>query len=77
MSASASQTTAIECEELVDSEKTAVPGTGIRCDTIQYTNTYTFADNAALDEVDLSELIFREDADNEQEYDPGSLAGHT
>jgi len=74
LSANASQTTAIECEELVDSEKTAVPTTGIRCDTIQYTNTYVFADNAALDTVDLSQLIFREDADNEQEYDPGSLA---
>jgi uncharacterized repeat protein (TIGR01451 family) len=45
LSASASQTTAIECEELVDSEKTAVPTTGIRCNNIQYTNTYTFADN--------------------------------
>jgi hypothetical protein len=74
LNANASQTTAIECEELVDSEKTAVPTTGIRCDTIQYTNTYAFVDNAALDTVDLSQLIFREDADNEQEYVPGSLA---
>jgi uncharacterized repeat protein (TIGR01451 family) len=74
LSASNSQTSTIECEELVDSEKTAVPTTGIRCDTIQYTNTYVFADTAALDSVDLSQLIFQEDADNEQEYDPGSLA---
>ena len=73
LSANASQTTAIECEELVDSEKTAVPTTSIRCDTIQYTNTYAFTNNAALDTVDLSQLIFQEDADNEQEYVPGSL----
>jgi len=68
-----SQTTAIECEELVDSEKTAVPAVGIRCGEIQYTNTYTFADNAALDSVDVSQLVFREDADHEQEYVAGSL----
>ncbi|MDY6950138.1 MAG: choice-of-anchor Q domain-containing protein [Thermodesulfobacteriota bacterium] len=74
LSASASQTTAIECEELVDSEKTAVAATGIRCDNIQYTNTYVFADNAALDSVNVSQFVFQEDADNEQEYVPGSLA---
>jgi uncharacterized repeat protein (TIGR01451 family) len=74
LNASDSQTTAIECEELVDSEKTAVPAAGIRCDNIQYTNAYIFADDAALDSVNISQLIFQEDADNEQEYVPGSLA---
>ncbi|MDY6989672.1 MAG: choice-of-anchor Q domain-containing protein [Thermodesulfobacteriota bacterium] len=74
LSASASQTTAIECEELVDSEKAAVPTTGIRCDNIQYTNTYVFADNAALDSVNVSQFVFQENADNEQEYVPASLA---
>ncbi|MBU1715114.1 MAG: DUF11 domain-containing protein [Proteobacteria bacterium] len=67
-------TTVIECEELVDSEKTALPVTGLRCDTIQYTNTYTFADDPALDGVDLSQLIFTENSDSEQEYVPVSLA---
>jgi uncharacterized repeat protein (TIGR01451 family) len=74
LTASDSQTTAIECEELVDSEKTADPTTGVRCNDIEYTNTYVFADNAALDGLNLSQLVFQEDADNEQEYVPGSLA---
>jgi uncharacterized repeat protein (TIGR01451 family) len=74
LSGSASQTTAIECEELVDSEKTAVPAAGIRCDTIQYTNTYIFEDTPVLDTVDISQFVFQEDADSEQEYVPGSLS---
>ena len=73
LNASSSQTTAIECEELADSEKTAVPGTGIRCGTIQYTNTYIFPDNAALDAVALAQMVFQENADSEQEYVSGSL----
>jgi uncharacterized repeat protein (TIGR01451 family) len=73
LNATGSQTSAIECEELVGADKIAAPVTGIRCTDIQYTNTYIFVDNAALDTVDLSQLIFREDADNEQEYVGGSL----
>jgi len=68
---SASQSTAIECEELVDSEKTANPSTGIRCDTIVYTNTYDFTSSAT---VPFNTLSFEEHADNQQEYVPGSLS---
>ena len=68
-----SQTSAIECEELVDVEKTAAPVPTIRCGFVQYTNTYIFADSAALNSVNLSQLIFDEAADQEQEYVAGSL----
>jgi len=42
LNASDSETTAIECEEGVDSEKSANPTTGERCGEIQYTNTGWF-----------------------------------
>ncbi len=74
LSASASQTTAIECEQLVDSEKTANPSTAQKCEEITYTNQYDFTDSSALDGVDLSDLHFEENADNNQQYVSGSLS---
>jgi len=68
-----SQTTAIECEELADSEKSHSVITPGRCGLVEITNTYAFADNAALDGVDLSQMTFTENADNEMEYVPGTL----
>jgi uncharacterized repeat protein (TIGR01451 family) len=65
-----SQTTAIECEELVDSQKTVSPSIGIRCANFQYTNTYDFAAGA---NVTLDTFSFEEHADNQQQYVPGSL----
>jgi uncharacterized repeat protein (TIGR01451 family) len=69
LTASATQTSAIECEEAVDSEKTAAPTTGERCDTIQYTNSYDFIAPG----ITLDTLTFEEHADNWQQYVPGSL----
>lgn len=67
-------TTAIECEELVDSEKTASPSTVDKCGEVTYTNTYNFTNNSALDGVDLSQLNFEEHAENNQQYVQGSLS---
>ncbi len=71
LSESASQTTAIECEELVDSNKTVTPSIGIRCTNFEYTNTYDFTAAANLT---LNSFTFEEHADNQQQYVPGSLA---
>ena len=70
LSASASETTAIECEELVDSNKSASPVTQELCENIQYTNTYDFGSPGIL----LSSLVFTDHAENQQEYVPGSLS---
>ncbi len=70
LTASASQTTAIECEELVDSEKTANPVTQERCETVEYTNTYDFGAAG----VSLHTLLFEEHAENQQQFVPGSLS---
>jgi len=69
LNASDSQTTAIECEEIADSNKTANPVTQERCETIEYTNTYDFGSAGIL----LNTLTFREFAENQQQYVPGSL----
>ena len=71
LAASASQTTAIECEELLTSEKTANPSTVERCDNIEYTNTYSFGSSAMMN---LNEIAFEEHADHEQQYVPNSLS---
>jgi len=70
LSATDSDSSAIECEEAVDSQKSASPVTNERCTNVQYTNTYDFTGSA---NVDLNDLIFEEHADNQQEYVPGSL----
>lgn len=73
LNASDSETVAIECEEGVDSEKSASPTTGERCGQITYTNTYTFDDVAGNDSIDVSSLVFTENAEYEQQYFGGSL----
>lgn len=69
MNATASRTSAIECEEFVNSNKTADPVPQERCGTIQYTNTYDFGSAGIL----LNALKFKEYAENQQQYVPGSL----
>ncbi len=70
LSASASETSAIECEEGVDSTKTASPAPGVRCTDITYTNTYTFNGDSI---VTLNNLVFTEHAENAQTYN-GNLS---
>jgi len=65
LSASSSETTAIECEEGLTSEKTSSPSSTERCTDITFTNTYTFGGSSPLL---LSDLLFLEDADNDMEY---------
>ncbi|MCK4760807.1 MAG: DUF11 domain-containing protein [Candidatus Aminicenantes bacterium] len=71
MNASASQTGAIECEEVVNSNKTAAPATAERCNNVQYTNTYDFLAGATMT---LDTLVFDEHAENQQAYVGGSLS---
>lgn len=74
LNASDSVTVAIECEEGVDSEKSASPTTGERCGQITYTNTYRFDDVAGNDSINVSSLVFTEQAEYEQEYIPATLS---
>lgn len=74
LNASDSETVAIECEEGVDSNKTANPGTGERCGQIEYTNTYRFDDVAGNDLINVTDLTFTEGAEYEQAYANGSLS---
>jgi uncharacterized repeat protein (TIGR01451 family) len=71
LSATSSEYSAIECEQGVDSEKTASAGPHLRCNSIQYTNTYIFEGGSA---VNLDDLTFTDHADNEQSYQPASLS---
>jgi len=70
LSASASETTAIECAEGVTSDKTSSSPTE-RCDDTTYTNTYVFSGGSA---VVLSDLSFEEHAENDQLYVATSLS---
>ncbi|RLF93177.1 hypothetical protein DRN50_07665, partial [Thermococci archaeon] len=76
LTASASQTTALECQEYFDSEKTvsSVPGNWEKCTDLVYTNTYIFEDNAWWDDVNGTDFIFYEELNNNQEYVNGSLS---
>lgn len=74
LNASDSETVAIECEEGVNSEKSASPTTGERCGQITYTNTYTFDDVAGNDSINVSSLVFTEQAEYEQQYAGGTLS---
>ncbi len=67
LSASDSQTTAIECAEGVTSDKTSTSPTE-RCDDTTYTNTYVFSGGSG---VNLNDLIFTEQAENLQVYNGG------
>ena len=72
-SSTATATSAIECQQLLTSDKTVAPASSAPCGTLVYTNTYRFADDAALDPVSLSTIVFRELASNAEAYVPGSL----
>jgi uncharacterized repeat protein (TIGR01451 family) len=71
LSSTASETTAIECSEGVTSDKTASPPSVERCKDITYTNTYTFNGSSTLV---LSDLVFTENAENNQEYVDATLS---
>jgi uncharacterized repeat protein (TIGR01451 family) len=70
LTAQATASTYLECEQLVDSEKTvtSVPGNWEKCTELTYTNTYVFADNALLDLESWNTMIFYEEMANNQEY---------
>lgn len=71
LSATSSETTAIECSEGVTSDKSASPSSVERCTDITYTNTYDFDGTLNLE---LSDLEFTENAENDQEYVSGTLS---
>lgn len=76
LSDSDSQTSAIECEEGVNSEKTWTDVNGgalERCDIVEFVNTYTFDGTST---AILNDLIFEEHADNGMDYvsAPASLS---
>jgi len=70
LTASTTASTYLECEQLVDSEKTvaSVPGNWEKCTEITYTNTYVFADNALLDTESWNTMVFYEEMANNQVY---------
>ncbi|MCK4433397.1 MAG: DUF11 domain-containing protein, partial [Methanomicrobia archaeon] len=70
LNSSASASTYLECEQLVDSEKTviSVPGNWEKCTELTYTNTYVFANNALLDGQLWNNMIFYEEMANDQQY---------
>ncbi|MDH7505830.1 MAG: CARDB domain-containing protein [Candidatus Acetothermia bacterium] len=72
--ASSSTTTAIQCRELVGSQKAASPSSAEKCAEFNYTNTYSFAAGVVLDEITFGDLVFTEYADNEQQYMPGTIS---
>ncbi|MGC1121208.1 MAG: hypothetical protein WBA22_08945 [Candidatus Methanofastidiosia archaeon] len=75
LTASSSQTTALECEEYYDSEKAVSSATTFeKCTEIYYTNTYQFYDDAWWDDVSWTDLIFYEDMANFQTYVAGSVS---
>ncbi|MBU7036705.1 MAG: DUF11 domain-containing protein [Theionarchaea archaeon] len=75
LTASSSQTTALECEEYYDSEKAVSSTTGFeKCTDIYYTNTYQFYDDVWWDDVSWTDLVFYEDMANFQTYVAGSLS---
>lgn len=70
LSATDSESTAIECSEGVTSDKSVSPSSNERCSDVTYTNVYTFDASSTLN---LNDLEFTEEADYDQEYVPGSL----
>ncbi len=70
LTASDSASIYLECEQLVDSEKTvsSVTGNWEKCTEITYTNTYVFADDPDLDGESWDNMIFYEEMDNSQAY---------
>ncbi len=75
LSASSSQTTALECEEYFDSDKTVSSLTNFeKCTDIYYTNTYIFFDDLWWDSVNWTDFIFYEEMANSQAYVAGSVS---
>ncbi|MGQ9700557.1 MAG: CARDB domain-containing protein [Candidatus Bipolaricaulaceae bacterium] len=74
LSAATSIPVAIECYQLVASTRQASTNIQEKCGAIVYTNTYEFADDPALDEISFDELVFIEDAANNQDYVEGTLS---
>ncbi len=71
LNANASETSAIQCQELATVDKTATPSTIERCTDVLYANTYTFATTA---NVNLNDLVFEDLANNSQQSVPSSLS---
>jgi uncharacterized repeat protein (TIGR01451 family) len=75
LSAAGSQTTALECEEYYDSEKSVSSLTNYeKCTDLYYTNTYTFFDDPWWDGVVWTDFIFYEEMANSQAYVGGSVS---
>ncbi|MGQ9734128.1 MAG: CARDB domain-containing protein [Candidatus Bipolaricaulia bacterium] len=75
LSASDSTTTAIQCRELVNSQKAASPSSAEKCSEFGYTNTYRFAEGVVgFDAITFGDLVFVDYADNAQQYVPGTIS---
>jgi uncharacterized repeat protein (TIGR01451 family) len=73
LSSSGSTTTAIQCDEFVDSSRSASPSTVTKCASTTYTNAYNFLDADVLDAITFGDLVFTDYADNAQQYVLGTL----
>ena len=75
LSASDSQTVALECQEYFDSDKTVSSAANFeKCTDLVYTNIYDFHDDPWWDDVNGTDFIFYEELNNNQEYVDGSLS---
>jgi uncharacterized repeat protein (TIGR01451 family) len=65
--ASASQTTALQCSETLSSNKSVSSNYNFeKCTPISYVNEYNFSDSSFWDDVNMSDLIFTEELANGQ-----------
>ncbi|MBC7169944.1 DUF11 domain-containing protein [Candidatus Bipolaricaulota bacterium] len=71
ISASDSAPIAVQCYQLVTTNRTATPSTQEKCGEITYTNTYTFASSGPA--IYFTDLTFTAYAENLQQYVAGSL----
>jgi len=75
LSASDSQTVALECQEYFGSDKTVSSAANFeKCTDLDYTNVYDFHDDPWWDDVNGTDFIFYEELNNSQEYVDGSLS---
>ena len=75
LSASDSQTVALECQEYFDSDKMVSSAANFeKCTDLVYTNIYDFHDDPWWDDVNGTDFIFYEELNNSQEYVDGSLS---
>ena len=70
LSASTSQTSAIECDEGVTATRSVSPSSVARCSKVTYSNQFDFDSSST---VLLNALVFEEEATMGQMYDNGSL----